>query len=82
MKHLKSSLVSHFADIIVAELETDRKNVLENCLCIVYPGKNMKLSSYLEANSPFFWVFLENQKDVYQVLSDVFFKKFHKLTDV
>jgi hypothetical protein len=58
--HLVGCLEAHLADVVVAQLEGDGEDILEDCFSLVDLGEGVELVGDLISDSPLFGVFLED----------------------
>lgn len=65
---MPGSLEAHLVDIVVAELEGDGEDVLEDCFGFVYFGEGVELMGDFIPDSPLLRVLLQHKEDVDQVL--------------
>ena len=77
--NLVRGLVSDFADIVIAELQRNGKNVLKDCFLVVEHRQFSELTGYRKADPPLLGVLLKDQKHIDQILACYFVELFHKL---
>jgi hypothetical protein len=80
--HLIGCLKTNLTDIIIAEFERNRKDILEDCFGLIYLGKSVKLMRYFIPDSPLLRILLKNKKNINQVFSCGLFEKLHKFREM
>lgn len=75
-------LVPHFADVVVAQLQGDGEDVLEDCLGVVDAGELDQLPGDLVPHPPLLGVLLQHQEHVDEVLSGALLEELHELRQV
>ena len=82
MDNLSRSLHSDFTNTIVAEFQGNGENVFEDCFRIIDMGKFFQLARYGMPDSPFFWIFLQHQENINQILSSLLLELFNELRQI